>query len=216
LENADHINEPPDGAHRDEGDRDLLRRISCADRDAFRQLYLAYHKRLARFLVRVIRHPDDLEEVINDALLVVWQRAGDFRGASRVSTWILGIAYRCALKAIRRATARSRVAALELEEAGTVVEDATRETEERQLLDLGLSGLPLEQRFVLVLAYYLDYSCEEIAAIVECPVNTVKSRMLHARRKLRTIISGAAAPQGIAVESASACAGAGTAHRGRP
>jgi RNA polymerase sigma-70 factor, ECF subfamily len=195
LGNADHFNEPSSNAYRDQGDRDLLRRISCADRDAFRLLYLAYHKRLARFLARVIRHHDDLEEVINDALLIVWQHAGDFRGASRVSTWIFGIAYRCALKTIRRATARSRVAALELEGSETAVEDATRETEERQILDLGLSDLPIDQRFVLVLAYYMDYSCEEIAAIVECPVNTVKSRMLHARRRLRSFISAAGAPQ---------------------
>jgi RNA polymerase sigma-70 factor (ECF subfamily) len=195
LGNANHFNEPSNNAYHDQGDRDLLRRISCADRDAFRLLYLAYHKRLARFLARVIRHHDDLEEVINDALLIVWQHAGDFRGASRVSTWILGIAYRCALKAIRRATARSRVAALELEGSETAVEDATRETEERQILDLGLSGLPIDQRFVLVLAYYMDYSCEEIAAIVECPVNTVKSRMLHARRRLRSFIAAAGAPQ---------------------
>ena len=77
----------------DDGER--LRRISCADRDAFEQLYLDYHKRLVKFLSRVIRRYEDLEEVINDAFLIVWQRAGDFRGASRVSTWIFGIAYRC-------------------------------------------------------------------------------------------------------------------------
>jgi len=94
---------PPD--YRDDhGDRDLLRRISCADREAFQQLYLDYYKRLARFSVRVIRHQDDLEEVINDVFLIVWQRAGDFRGASRVSTWIFGIAYRRALKSLRRWT----------------------------------------------------------------------------------------------------------------
>jgi RNA polymerase sigma-70 factor (ECF subfamily) len=190
---------PASALHDHDGDRNLLRRISCADRDAFRQLYLDYHKRLARFLVRVIRNEDDLEEVINDALLVVWQRAGDFRGASRVSTWIFGIAYRCALKAIRRSTARSRVTALEFQDAEVAVEDSARETEDRQILDFGLSCLPLEQRLVLVLAYYIDYSCEQIAAIAECPVNTVKSRMLHARRKLRAVISAADAPQGMLV-----------------
>jgi RNA polymerase sigma-70 factor, ECF subfamily len=200
VEDADHLIEPSHNAHRDDDDdRDLLRRIGCADRDAFRQLYLDYYKRLARFLRRVTRHYHDVEEVINDALLIVWQRAGDFRGASRVSTWIFAIAYRCALKSVRRSTARSRLTGLEFENGAAVVEDAARETEEQQLLDLGLSCLPLEQRVVLVLAYTMDYSCEEIAAIAGCPVNTVKSRMFHARRKLRTIISAAAAPQGIVV-----------------
>jgi len=171
----------------DDGER--LRRISCADRDAFEQLYLDYHKRLVRFLCRVIRRDEDLEEVINDTFLIVWQRAGEFRGASRVSTWIFGIAYRCALKAIRRSTIRSRAAALVLQHGAPIVEDTARKTEDRQLLDLGLSRLPPEHRLVLTLAYCMDYSCEEIAAIVECQVNTVKSRVLQARRKLRTIIT---------------------------
>jgi RNA polymerase sigma-70 factor (ECF subfamily) len=183
--------------HGDDGDRDLLCRISCADRGAFEQLYLGYHKRLVKFLSRVIRRYEDLEEVINDAFLIVWQHAGDFRGASRVSTWIFGIAYRCALKAIRRSTVRARGAAFEVQDGEAVVHDAVRETEDRQLLDFAISRLPPEQRLVFVLAYCMDHSCEEIAAIVACPVNTVKSRMRHARRKLRTIISAAAAPQGI-------------------
>jgi RNA polymerase sigma-70 factor (ECF subfamily) len=185
--------------HDDDGDRHLLHRISCADRDAFERLFLDYHKRLVRFLCRVIRRDEDLEEVINDTFLIVWRRAGDFRGASRVSTWIFGIAYRCALKAIRRSTIRSRAAALVLQHGEPIVEDAAKRTEDRQLLDLGLSRLPPKQRLVFTLAYCMDYSCEEIAAIVECPVNTVKSRMWQARRKLRTIICAAAAPQGIVV-----------------
>ncbi len=197
---TDHFIERSHSAHpEDDRDRGLLHRISCADREAFRQLYLIYHNRLARFLARITRNHDDLEEVINDALLVVWRRAGDFRGTSRVSTWIFGIAYRCALKSIRRSMAHSRATALEFQDGEAVVEDAAREIEDRQLLDLGLSRLPPEQRLVLVLAYCMNYSCEEIAAIVECRVDTVKSRMFHARRKLRAIISAAAAPQSIAV-----------------
>jgi RNA polymerase sigma-70 factor (ECF subfamily) len=183
----------------DDDERFLLHRISCADRDAFERLFLDYHKRLVRFLCRVIRRDEDLEEVINDTFLIVWQRAGDFRGASRVSTWIFGITYRCALKAIRRSTIRSRAAALVLQHGEPIIEDAAKRKEDRQLLDLGLSRLPPEQRLVFTLAYCMDYSCEEIAAIVECPVNTVKSRMWQARRKLRTIICAAAAPQGIVV-----------------
>jgi RNA polymerase sigma-70 factor, ECF subfamily len=183
----------------DDGDRDLVRRISCADHDAFQQLYLDYHRRLARFLVRVVRRCDDLEEIINDALLIVWQRAGDFRGASRVSTWIFGIAYRCALKSIRRSKPRSHGITLEIRDDEPAVKDAFGEAEDRQFLDLALSCLPHEQRLVLVLAYYRDFSCEEIASIVDCPVNTVKSRMFQGRRKLRSIISTAVAPRHAAV-----------------
>jgi RNA polymerase sigma-70 factor, ECF subfamily len=180
----------------DAGDCDLLRRISCADRGAFEQLYFEYHNRLVKFLFRVIRRHEDLEEVINDTFLIVWRHAGEFRGASRVSTWIFGIAYHRALKTIRMSSLRARGAAPEVWEGEAVVEDAVGEREDGRLLELGISRLPPEQRLVLVLAYCMDYSCEEIAAIVACSVNTVKSRMELARRKLRAIISPAAAPHG--------------------
>lgn len=180
----------------DEAERALLRRISLGDRDAFRDLYLRYHRRLARFLARLTRGREDAEEVINDTLWIVWQRAGDFRGASRVSTWIMGIAYRRALKLIRRAATHARVMALEQSDGESATEDSHEATSNRQLIEQALGQLPLEQRLVLEFTYYLDHSCEEIAEIMECPVNTVKTRMFHARRKLRTILSEEASGAG--------------------
>jgi len=154
-------------------DRELLQRVSAGDRTAFRDLYLRYHRRLARFLTRFTRRYEDAEEIINDTLLIVWQRAGEFRNASRVSTWITGIAYRRALNMIRRASTHERAMRLETAEAEPTVSD---------------SAQALEQRLVLEFTYYLDHSCEEIAQIMECPVNTVKTRMFNARRKLRSIL----------------------------
>lgn len=170
-------------------ERALLHRVSAGNRGAFRELYLRYHRRLARFLTRFTSRYADAEEIINDTLLIVWQRAGEFRNASRVSTWIMGIAYRRALNTIRRANSHERVMRLEITEAEPTVRDNTQALEQRQLLDCGLAQLPLEQRLVLEFSYYLDHSCEEIAEIMECPVNTVKTRMFNARRKLRAILS---------------------------
>jgi RNA polymerase sigma-70 factor (ECF subfamily) len=177
---------PPRGSN--ERERALLERISVGDRDAFRELYLHYHQRLARFLMRVTHRYEDAEEIINDTLWIVWQRAADFRGASQVSTWIMGIAYRRALNVIRRAAVHQRVMALEALEGEAVEADLGDALAKRQMLDFALAQLPLEQRLVLELTYYLDHSCEEIADIMECPVNTVKTRMFNARRKLRAIL----------------------------
>jgi RNA polymerase sigma-70 factor (ECF subfamily) len=173
-------------------ERDLLRRISGGDRDAFRELYLRYHRRLARFLTRLLHRYADAEEIINDTLWIVWQRAGEFRDASRVSTWIMGIAYRRALNMIRSATTHERAMALQIADSEATVSDSAQALEERQLLDASLAQLPLEQRLVLEFTYYLDHSCEEIAQIMDCPVNTVKTRMFNARRKLRTILASSA------------------------
>jgi RNA polymerase sigma-70 factor (ECF subfamily) len=170
-------------------DRELLRRVGTGDRAAFRDLYLRHHRRLARFLTRFTKRYADAEEIINDTLLIVWQRALEFRNASSVSTWITGIAYRRALNMIRRASIHERAMRLHTTEAESTFSDDAQAMEQRQLLDSGLAQLPLEQRLVVEFAYYLDHSCEEIAEIMECPVNTVKTRMFNARRKLRSILS---------------------------
>ena len=78
----------------DETDRLLLQRMAAGDRAALATLYRAYHGRLCRFLSRLTRRNDVIEEVINDCFWVVWQKAGSFNGDSRVSTWIIGITYR--------------------------------------------------------------------------------------------------------------------------
>ena len=174
-------------------DRELVFRVSRGDRDAFRELYLAYHRRLARFLTRLTYRREDAEEVISETLWIVWQRAGDFREASRVSTWIMGIAYRRALKMIRRAATHRRAMLLECSDHEPFTADAAQAAADRQLLERGLAQLPLEQRLVLEFTYYMDRSCEEIAQIMDCPVNTVKTRMFNARRKLRAILVEAGA-----------------------
>lgn len=174
-------------------ERELLRRVSAGDRDAFRDLYIRYHRRLARFLARLTRGREDAEDIINDTLWIVWQRAGDFRNASRVSTWIMGIAYRRALKLITRSAIHARAMTLEISTAESATADGLEATFDRQRLQRGLAQLPLEQRLVLEFTYYLDHSCEEIAEIMECPVNTVKTRMFYARRKLRTLLNEEAA-----------------------
>lgn len=163
-----------------ERELELLRLVVTHDRVAFKELYVIYHRRLARFLIRMTSHHELIEEVINDTLWTVWQKAGDFRGASRVSTWIVGIAYRRALKALRHYGARN--ARTEGEIAAI---DEHSIDEEREWIERALAELPIEQRSVLELSYLMGHSCEEVADIMQCPVNTVKTRMFHAREKLR-------------------------------
>jgi RNA polymerase sigma-70 factor, ECF subfamily len=171
----------------DARDRVLLERIGRGERSALKELYLLYHGRLARFLTRVTSRYDLADEVINDTFWVVWSRALEFRGASNVSTWIMGIAYRRGLKALKRASASPATAYEPAEDAGPS-EEPWSAAEQREWLSAALERLPSEQRLVLELAYHLGHSCEEIAAIMNCPVNTVKTRMFHARKKLRVLL----------------------------
>src|SRR6202035_2020618 len=85
-----------------ERDNALLMAVAAGDRRALEELYLSYHRRPARFLSRFTPRYENIEEIINDTFMVVWQHAKNFRNASQVSTWIIGIANRTALKSFRR------------------------------------------------------------------------------------------------------------------
>lgn len=183
-----HVTTEPD-------DVGLIRRIATGDRAAFEQLYLRYHRRLARFLMRFTAHYDVAEEIINDTLYVVWSKAGNFRGGSQVSTWIFGIAYRRALKTFKK---RADHRGAEEGEAQEMLPDASinhdSDRESTDWLARGLGQLPVEQRMVLEMAYFLGNSCEEIARVMNCPVNTIKTRMFHARNRLRQLLPRLAEP----------------------
>lgn len=178
---------PPAGGGRDDArDLDWLRRIARGDRSAFEAFYREYHGRLTRFLARLTPQRTLVEEVVNDTLWTVWRNAPAFRGSSRVSTWVMGIAWRCGLKAVRRAGgAPSDPAAEPAEPPAT---QPFLEYEKSDWIRQGLAQLPVEQRTTLELAYYFGHSLEEIAQIMECPVGTVKGRMFHARIKLRNLL----------------------------
>jgi RNA polymerase sigma-70 factor, ECF subfamily len=166
---------------------ELIARVAASDRKALEELYHLYHRRMARFLTRLTRRYDLAEEVINDTFWVVWRKAHTFRGDSQPSTWILGIAYRKARNAFRSS---ARLAEQNLESEVTPLTSATpTDTEElRDWLSQALAALPVEQRLAVELCYELGHSCEEIAAIMDCPVNTVKTRLFHARAKLQKLL----------------------------
>jgi len=164
---------------------ELIGRVARHDRRAFEELYNLYHRRLARFLMRLTRRYDLAEEIINDTFYVVWRGARDFRGDSQPSTWILGIAYRKARNAFRSAARARARENLQAPSFPLTTEEPARAEELRDWLSAALSELPVEQRLAVELCYELGHSCEEIATIMGCPVNTVKTRLFHARAKLQ-------------------------------
>lgn len=182
----------------DGDDGALLRRVSQGDREAMRLLYCAYFRRLTRFLSRTIRDARLVEEVVNDTMMVVWQHAAEFRGASRPSTWILGIAYRRALKALHRQSAADRCQTVPMRTAGAedgVVQGLLERAERDEWLAAGLERLSSEHRLALELTYFLGLSCGEVAEVVGCPVGTVKTRVFYARQQLRALLVELAQPQ---------------------
>lgn len=176
-----------DDARRDNA---WLAAVAQGDRRAFEQMYLHHHARLSRFVARHVAQRDLVEDVINETFWIVWRNAGTFRGESKASTWIIGIAWRCLMKALR---ARPRGAgSADGEDSDAARDDAASDAgDQRELRDWlrgGLDLLPPDQRTTIELAYFLGQSCEEIASIMDCAVGTVKARLFHARVRLRNTL----------------------------
>jgi RNA polymerase sigma-70 factor (ECF subfamily) len=167
--------------------RELLARSADGSLNAFSDLYELLYNPLVRFIYRYTRSDAIIEEILNDTLLVVWQKAASFRGDSRVITWVMGIARRLAMKAISREQAWSQPR----ENAWSDSPD-TSETSRLvvcEALQWALAQLNCEQRAAIELAYFHGLSCEEIAQIQQCPVSTAKTRLHYGRQRLRAVFS---------------------------
>ena len=169
----------------------LMAAVAAARMDAFKALYLLYQPRLARFLQRMVHRPELVEEVLDDTMLVVWRRAHTFVPTGKVSTWIFGIAYRQALKALRQAGD----ARLEYRDGddgaaddGADPGDLVLRQQQRDRIGVALDALSVEQRAVVEMTYFLGYSCRDVADVLGCPVDTVKTRMFYARKRMRGLL----------------------------
>jgi len=167
----------------------LVRRVAAKDRSAFELLYRNYYRRLTRFVEQLTRKRHLIDEILDDTMLVVWRKAATFNGQSRVSTWIFAIAYHELMRAHHRERRASQGEPL-VDATLTVpsVEAACIESETKTLLRDVIRQLSAEQRAVIELTYFHGFGYKEIAAITGCPLNTVKTRMFHARRRLRALL----------------------------
>jgi RNA polymerase sigma-70 factor (ECF subfamily) len=169
----------------------LIGQVAGGDTAAFETLFRRYCPRLRRFLERLTRrNPQLVDEILNDTMLIVWRRAHTFNLRSKLSTWIIGIARRRSLKALEHADDAVDFdpdAAAAPAESGPEHQMLNREVRAR--LSRALLSLSPEHRAVIELTYYEGYTYREIAAIVGCPIDTVKTRMFHARRRLKSLLA---------------------------
>jgi RNA polymerase sigma factor (sigma-70 family) len=173
----------------------LMAGVAAEQMDAFEALYRRYHPRLVRFLDGMTRRPALVEEILDDTMLVVWRRAHTWLPTAKVSTWIFGIAYRQALKALRHVDdavefqdTDEQADASDADHFHASPDGALQQQQLRIQLDGALATLSPEQRAVIQMTYYLGYSCRDIAQVMDCPVDTVKTRMFYARRRLRALL----------------------------
>ncbi|MGH8532739.1 MAG: RNA polymerase sigma factor [Gammaproteobacteria bacterium] len=181
----------------EDDDRRLLTRVAAKDTQALTLLYQRYAPRIGRFLGKVLKHHDLIEEAVNDTMLVLWRKASEFDPhRALVSTWLFGIARHAGLKALAR-SAKESCAALPIGEERDHEESENTDDPATTILgwELGrelmaaLQQLSSDHRAVIELTFVEGLSYPQIASIVGCPENTVKTRMFHARRRLARLLS---------------------------
>jgi RNA polymerase sigma-70 factor, ECF subfamily len=168
---------------------DLLRRIAAKDEAALEQLYRLMAPRILAFAQRRLDDAAAADEVVSETLYEVWNHAARFRGGSQPSTWILGIARHKLLDKLRKRNSfelqemSDEVLNIADESPGVFAELAAQQQSAQVMLCL--ETLPQAQRECLHLVFYEDLALAEIAEVQGCPENTVKTRLFHARRKMR-------------------------------
>ncbi|MGR9106975.1 MAG: RNA polymerase sigma factor [Gammaproteobacteria bacterium] len=180
------------GSFQDRKEAELIARIGLADEPALKELYFLYYGRLHRFVSR-FSGVLAIDEIINDVMYIVWQKAKTFNGSSLPSTWIFGIAFNKTRQSLR-GLAHAREESLDTldgdgAELGTV-DPGLQQLENESLLGEAFKTLSAEQRAVVELTYFQGMSYREIAKVMDCSENTVKTRMFHARLKLSKALQG--------------------------
>ncbi len=170
-----------------EADEQLAWVLASQDGDtvAFNRLVILWQQRIFNLCLRMLRDPDEASEAAQETFMQAYRSVGRFRLESRFSTWLYRIASNQCLTRLRRRPANRQFSIDEDDEIGTMAQRlASQDDQEGDLLlrerrlrvRKALGGLPAEQRIVVELKFFQECTFEEIAAILEKPLSTVKSR----------------------------------------
>jgi RNA polymerase sigma-70 factor (ECF subfamily) len=179
----------------DDASQALLARLQRADASAITSVYQQHHQAVRVFAQRLVGDVDAAEDLVQDVFVALPRAVTRFRGECALRTFLVSIAVNHAKNHVRAAARRRAALARLAREPEPGSADPHRDAERRQLGDrlmLALDALPLEQRVAVVLAEIEDRTSTEIATIVGAPEGTVRTRIFHAKRKLRELMSASA------------------------
>lgn len=174
-------------------DGKLLDGIARGDKAAFTAFYQRHNRSLFAFLVRLLRDREMAEEVMSETMLEIWRQAGRFEGKSSVTTWLFSIGHHKAVSRLRkkREVALDDETAAALEDHSPGPDSLAAGQNMSRLLQGLMEKLSLDHREILQLAYFQEFSVQEIAETLDLPENTVKTRMFYARQKLKGMLQAA-------------------------
>jgi RNA polymerase sigma-70 factor (ECF subfamily) len=168
--------------------QEYLGRIAQRDEKALRELHRLLGRRIYAFALNRLHDPDESEAIVSDTLYEIWKHPTRFRGESRFSTWVLGIARYKILTNLRSRTPEYEELDDQMPADDLGSFDILAGKERREGILHCMERLSEVHRECLHLVFYEELSLAEIAQIQNCPENTVKTRLFHARLKIKNCL----------------------------
>ncbi len=171
-----------------ESDQRLVKRVCAGEREVFAQLIERYKSRIFHTTLRMLRNREEAEEAAQDTFVRAYRGLAKFREDASFATWIYKICYNVCLNYLER----KKPPRVDLSEADffSLPEEDTPDRlfehrEFQHLLEQAMAALPPKQSSALVLYHAQELSYQEIAEIMEEPINSVKTHLFRGRAKLR-------------------------------
>jgi RNA polymerase sigma-70 factor (ECF subfamily) len=179
----------------------LVEQAKAGDQAALTELLTGLRPRAMAAAMRVLRNSDDAEDAVQDAFVKIWRSFRRFEGRSSFATWVHRIVMNASLDLLRRSGGRyeshahahdqdQQDTAREIEQTSErTPESDVAEREIQVLVRNAIAQLPVLHRQAVELRELEDYSYQEMADIIQCPIGTVMSRLHHARHRLASDLS---------------------------
>jgi RNA polymerase sigma-70 factor, ECF subfamily len=172
-----------------------LRGIARGERGAFSDVYRYLQPQMVRYALGLVAGDRAAaEDVVNDAFVAIWQQAGSYSGLGSAAGWVRRIVRNKTIDWVRKQREVSLSSDAndslinQIPDTSPSAQDMAQTQNEAQHLRAALTHLSVEHREVIWLCYFEDRSLSEIADITYCPLNTVKTRLFHARKILRNYV----------------------------
>lgn len=160
----------------------LLNACAAQDEEAFRRLYDETHKRIFFFAHRILGDHEMAEDVVVETYMAVWKSAADFKGRSKVLTWIFGIARNLSMNALKKVKFDCSID--DYQHLSTDGGMDSQGDDRKEVVAKGLLKVSGKHREVLDLVFYQGFNYKEIATILQVPENTIKTRVFYAKKAL--------------------------------
>ena len=176
-------------------DHQLVLRVQKGDKIAFDLLVLKYQYKLQAIVGRFIRDADEVADVTQEAFIKAYKALSKFRGDSQFYTWLYRIAINTAKNYLVSKSRRPANTDIDIEDAeqfannDKLIDESSPESslmtdELAAIIKSSLKALPEDLRTALTLREFEGMSYEDISAVMDCPVGTVRSRIFRAREFL--------------------------------